>query len=276
MSNQLDAQAKEEQVRRILRTYNKVLVAFSGGVDSTYLAHLAYEELGDGLLCVLSDSSGLPGWELERARSFLSTRGWCHRIIQSGEMDDPTYTANIDDRCFRCKTHLFARLARIAAEKSIDVVMDGENADDQHEHRPGRLAAEQSGVIRPLARTGMTKAEIRERSAALGLPEPHRPATACLATRIAFGTQITWERLTKVEKMEDLLRELGFSLFRARYDEKTIRIEVEPMDIPKAASAEVRERICLLARELDVPFISLDLEGYGSGKMNRMLRKPTK
>jgi len=247
----------------------RVVVAYSGGVDSSLLLRVAVEALGPGrVLAVIGDSASLPRRELAAAQSLASTMGAPCRVIKSEEMKDPEYRANSEDRCYFCKRALFGALTRLAAEEGFDVILDGSNADDLGDWRPGLRAAREYGVRSPLQEADLSKAEVRELSRRLGLPTAEKPAMACLASRLPYGTPVTPEALSKIEKAEAMLRELGVGQVRVRLHGDLARIEVLPEGFPQLLVASARERVLAALGELGFRYVCLDLQGYRSGSMN--------
>ncbi len=258
-------QAAYDGLQEILRGMRRVLVAFSGGVDSTFLLAAAVECLGDGVLAVSGLSPSVPAAEREEAAALAQRLGARHRWIETAEMDRPGYVVNGPDRCFFCKTDLFERLGEIARAEGYIWVLDGSNLDDQGDLRPGREAARQQGVRSPLTEARLSKAAIRTLSRAMGLPTWDKPAMACLASRIPQGIPVTVERLSQVEAAEAALRALGFRQVRVRHHETIARIELPPEErgrlLDGALAAEVARRV----KAAGYQFAVLDLEGYRPG-----------
>ena len=247
------------------------LVAFSGGVDSALVAYLADRELGERAMAVTADSPSLARRQLEEACEFAAAVGLRHRIIATREADDPRYQANAPNRCFFCKTELYGKLAQIAEQGGFAVVMDGTNADDVGDHRPGMAAAEQHGVRSPLLEAGLGKREVRELSRLAGLPTWDKPASACLASRVAYGIAVEPDVLRRIEAGEEAVRELGFRQFRVRHHGTIVRIEIDPEELPRALDPDVADRFVAIFKALGYRHISLDLEGYRSGSLNAAL-----
>ena len=263
---------KEARLAEILRGYGRVAIGFSGGVDSTLLLRVALNALGrDRVLAVIADTPSIPRSELAEALRLAQEFGALCLTINPDELSDPNYAANPADRCFFCKHHLFAEIARLAKERGYTVVLDGNNADDAGDYRPGRRAARELGVKSPLLEAGMTKADIREVSRRLGLPTADKPAMACLASRIPYGTPISAEVLLQVEQAEAALKAAGFPVCRVRHHGEVARIEVAPEALPRLLDAPQREALVKQIKAAGYRYVTLDLQGYRMGSLNEGL-----
>ena len=266
-------QGREEKLsrlREILGGMNKVILAFSGGVDSTFLLKIALEELGAAkVLAVTGQSPTYPAWEFAEAKDLARTLGARQLIIATEELAQDDFAANPPERCYFCKQELFSRLAEIAQQEGAKHILDGTNLDDLGDFRPGRKAARELGIVSPLLEAGLTKDDIRFFSRQLGLTTWDKPACACLSSRFPYGTRITSDKLSQVEAGEDFLRSLGFRQFRLRHHGDVVRIEIDREEFPRLL-AQADE----VARELKTTgftYVALDLEGYRTGSMNETL-----
>jgi uncharacterized protein len=262
---------KEQALRRLLSAFPSVIVAFSGGVDSAYLAWVAHDEIGARALAVTADSASYPGQHRRIAVTVAQQFNLPHEIIHTDEMARPEYRANPANRCYYCKTELYTHLAALAQTRGA-VILDGNNADDRGDYRPGRQAAREFGVRSPLDEAGLTKAEIRELSRIAGLPTWDQPASACLSSRIPYHSEVTDEKLRMIERAEDLLRELGFRICRVRHHDAVARIELGPDELPRALEPALRDRIVSGFKAIGYQFVTLDLQGYRLGSLNEPLR----
>jgi pyridinium-3,5-biscarboxylic acid mononucleotide sulfurtransferase len=263
---------KEAMLDRTLRALPSLIVAYSGGVDSAYLAYAAHRALGASALAVTADSPSYP--ERHRAIALRLARefGFNHLVIQTAEMARPEYRANPANRCYYCKHELYTHLTTIASERGIPVIADGSNADDRGDYRPGRQAAREFGVRSPLDEAGLTKDEIRELSRRAGLPTWDEPASACLSSRIPYFSEVTDEKLRTIERAEEILRELGFRICRVRHHETIARIELGRDEMPRALEAEMAATIDRELRALGYQHVVVDLRGYRLGSLNDALR----
>ncbi len=262
---------KERELRRIVGGFGGLVVAYSGGVDSTLLAALAHEVLGERSLAATAVSPSLSRHELRRARSLAQSRGWNHVLVETREVSREEYARNAPDRCYWCKTELFDVLAPLALQRGARVAV-GTNRDDLGDFRPGQRAARERAAVAPLVEAGLSKDEVRRLSRRMGLPTADQPASACLASRFAYGVRVTAEGLRRIELAESKMRELGFSVFRVRDHGNLARIEVDDVEITRAAA--LRQEIDDELRSLGWQYVALDLRGFRSGSMNEVLSHP--
>jgi len=266
-----ELQRKDEVLAARLRAAGRVIVALSGGVDSSYLAFAARRALGDDALAVTALSPSYPADQRALAERIVREFDIRHRFVSTSEMQSPAYRANAPDRCYHCKSELFAVLGRLRDELGFDAVAYGVNTDDRGDFRPGHRAAEERGVLSPFLDAGLAKAEIRALSREAGLPTADLPASACLASRLPYGTSVTRERLAQVEQGEARLRALGFRQVRLRHHGEIARVEVAPDELPHALEAETARRVVAALKPLGFRFVTLDLEGYRTGSLNEVL-----
>jgi uncharacterized protein len=267
--------SKETALERTLSSLGSVVVAYSGGVDSAYLAFVAGRTLGDRAWAVTADSASYPERHRAMAIQIAERFGLRHEIIRTHEIDRPEYRANPVDRCYYCKHELYAELSRMAAERHATVV-DGNNADDRGDYRPGRKAAREFGVRSPLDEVDLTKNEIRQLSKRAGLPSWDEPASACLSSRIPYHTEVTPEKLRMIERAESALRGLGFRVFRVRHHDELARIEIGREEMGRAFEAEISATIVRELKAIGYRHVTLDLHGYRMGSLNEgVLLRPT-
>jgi len=261
---------KSDALREQLASLGSVVVAYSGGVDSAYLAYVASRTLGDRAIAVTADSPSYP--ERHRALAIRIARefGLRHEIIHTSELEKPEYRANPANRCYYCKHELYTHLTRLAAAREA-VVVDGNNADDRGDYRPGRQAAREFGVRSPLDDVDLTKAEIRELSRQAGLPTWDEPASACLSSRIPYHAEVTDEKLRTIERAEQAVRALGFRVFRVRHHDDLARIEIARDEMARALDPEVAASIVRALKDAGYRYVSLDLQGYRTGSLNEGL-----
>jgi uncharacterized protein len=262
---------KQEQLFTDLRGMRRVIVAFSGGTDSAYLAWAANHVLGPNAVAITADSASLPESHKRDAEAFVQRFGLVHEYVRTTEFENPDYARNDPNRCFHCKDELFTRLEEVGRARGYEHVIYGVNADDLTDYRPGQNAAKQHQVAAPLADAGMTKAEIRELSRLADLPTWDRPASACLSSRIPYGTPVTIETVKTVETGEERVKALGFRQFRVRFHGEIVRLEIARDEMPKALTIEMAQRFTAIFKELGFRYVTLDLEGYRQGSLNEVL-----
>jgi uncharacterized protein len=269
----LTAEQKEEQLVARLADCGSIIVALSGGADSAYLAWAAQRALGERALSVTALSPSFSAYDRSVVEDFVSKMSVRHEFIETHEMDNPAYRANEPDRCYYCKDELFEVLDKLAIERMFEAVCYGVNADDTLDFRPGHRAASEHRVLAPLLDACLTKAEIRMLSERAGLPTWDRPASACLSSRLPYGTEVTPERLALVERGEAALRELGFRQFRVRLHGKLARVEISTEEMPLAFSKDMAAKMAQMLKKAGFTYVALDLEGYRQGSLNEDLAK---
>ncbi len=261
---------KLQALKDRIRAHPRVIVAFSGGVDSTLVLQVALDCLGpENVLAVTADSPSVPRHELTEAKALAEELGATHRVIETHELDDPRYAANPQDRCYYCRLDLHARLRALAEAEAYDAILCGANADDLGDFRPGLQAAAEYGIESPCADAGVTKADIRRLSRQFGLPTHDKPANPCLSTRIAYGIPITCEVLSRIERAEEFLRGYGLREFRVRHHGDLARIELPPGRIAEFLEPQRRAEVVRALRNLGYHYVTIDLEGFRSGSMNQ-------
>jgi uncharacterized protein len=266
-------QLREKEARLLadLARMKRVIVAFSGGTDSAYLAWAAHQALGANALAMTADSASLPESHKRDAEAFVREFGIAHEYVQTYEFENPDYARNDPNRCFHCKDELFTRLEHLGRERGYEHIIYGVNVDDLGDYRPGQNAARQHEVAAPLADAGLTKAEIRELSRQASLPTWDRPASACLSSRIPYGTPVTIETVKTVENGEEALKALGFRQFRVRFHGEVVRIEIARDELARALTLEMAQKFTAIFKGLGFQYVTLDLEGYRQGSLNEVL-----
>ena len=264
---------KLESLKRSLAGMESVLVAYSGGVDSTFLLKVARDVLGDRAVAVTALSESYPKSELEDAKRYAAEMGARQILVETRELDEAGYRENTPERCFFCKDELFTKLAPLAEREGLKVLVYGEIADDRGDHRPGARAAKSHNVRAPLADAGLTKLEIRRHSKDLGLATWDKPSMACLSSRIPYGSDVTPEKLAMIEKAEEVLRGLGLRQYRVRHHDTIARLELDPLDFEELVRSPVRELVVGKLKALGYQYVALDLQGYRTGSLNEVLRR---
>jgi len=273
-SSSVDCHEAAERLRALEASLGKlggVMVAYSGGVDSAYLAATAYRVLGMRMLAVLADSPSLARRDMEQAIAFAHSIGMPLRIVATEELANPEYARNDANRCFHCKDELFTVMEKLRAELGFEHIAYGMNADDKSDYRPGQRAAEQHHVVAPLAEAGMTKADVRALARAAGYPVWDRPAAPCLSSRVEYGRPVTREVLEQIEKAEESMRQLGFRELRVRHHGELARVEIARNELPRALSMEMLDAISAALKEAGFKFVTLDCSGFQSGSLNALL-----
>jgi len=264
--------AREQRLHERLGSYGSAVVAFSGGVDSAYLAWAATEVLGAAALCVTADSPSYPDHHRQLALRLAREFGLRHEFVRTAEVERPEYRANPVDRCYYCKHELYGVLTGLASARGVGVVIDGSNADDRADYRPGRRAAREFGVRSPLDEADLTKADIRELSRRAGLPTWDEPASACLSSRVPYNSEVTPQKLRMIERAEDVLRRLGFRVCRVRHHDTLARLEIGQDELPRALEREVHDRIVGELRAIGYHEVTIDPRGYRMGSLNEGVR----
>jgi uncharacterized protein len=264
-------ETKQEKLLNLLRGMDRVIVAYSGGTDSAYLAWAAKQALGNEAVAITADSASIPESHKRDAETFAREFGIRHEYVETREFENPDYVKNDANRCFHCKDELFTALEKIGVERGIANIVYGVNKDDLGDYRPGQRAARLHGVNAPLVDADLTKAEIRELSRRAGLSTWDRPAAACLSSRIPYGTPVTIENIRTVEAGEEEIKALGFRQFRTRFHGELVRIEIAPEELPRALNTEMAGKLTAIFRRLGYKYVTLDLEGYRQGSLNEVL-----
>ncbi len=273
VSSPLLVREKEKRLLDLLRDMDRVIVAYSGGADSAYLAWAAHRALGDNAIAITADSASIPESHKRDAEAFVKQFGIAHEYIETHEFENPDYVKNDKNRCFHCKDELFTRLAEVGRTRGISNIVYGVNKDDLGDYRPGQSAAKLHEVKAPLVDAGLTKPEIRELSHMAGLPTWDRPAAACLSSRIPYGTPVTIQNIKTVEVGEEELKALGFRQFRTRFHGELVRIEISPDEMARALTLEMASKLTGIFKKLGFKFVTLDLQGYRQGSLNEVLHQ---
>jgi uncharacterized protein len=270
---QMDPDEKQKKLAGRLRELGSVVVAFSGGADSAYLAWMAHETLGERALAVTALSPSFSAHDRQQAESFAREVRLQHEFVQTHEFENPLYVLNQADRCYHCKAELFGVLSKVRESRDFAAITYGVNADDLKDFRPGHRAAFEFGALAPLLDAELNKAEIRELSRRAGLATWDRPASACLSSRVPYGTPVTVENLSRIESAENVLRELGFQQVRVRSHADLARIEIAVEELPRALQPDIAEALARRIRDIGFAHVTLDLEGYRQGSLNAALKK---
>jgi len=267
----MTAASKQGTLQELLHGMGRVIVAYSGGADSAYLAWAAKQALGDNAIAITADSASIPASHKRDAEAFARQFGIRHEYVETHEFENPDYIRNDPNRCFHCKDELFTVLEKVAAERGVAHIVYGVNKDDLGDYRPGQRAAKLHNVKAPLVDADLTKAEIRHLSHEAGLPTWDRPAAACLSSRIPYGTPVTIQNIRTVEIGEEEIKALGFRQFRTRFHGELVRIEIAPDELPRALSLEMTRKLTAIFKTLGYKYVTLDLEGYRQGSLNEVL-----
>ena len=266
-------ETKQDKLIALLRDFGSVIVAYSGGTDSAYLAWAAHRALGSEAVAITADSASIPESHKRDAEAFARECGFRHEYIATYEFDNPDYVKNAPDRCFHCKDELFTRLEEVGRQRGVAHIVYGVNVDDLGDYRPGQSAAKKHQVNAPLVDAGLTKAEIRELSRIAGLTTWNRPASACLSSRIPYGTPVTMETVKTVENGEEAIRALGFRQFRVRFHGELVRLEIAAEEMERALTVEMARQFTAIFKPLGFHYVTIDLEGYRQGSLNAVLKK---
>jgi len=272
----MDLEGKERALSQFIGRFQSAIVAFSGGVDSSYLAFIANQVLGNRARAVTGISPSVSQMQQNLVKEFVEKHGLNHVIVDTREMEDPNYTANPSNRCYFCKSELFSYLNRLRGEWGVDVVFDGSNRDDVRDYRPGRQAAGEQSVVSPFIEAGLTKDDIRALSRKWGLTTWDMPSMPCLSSRFPYGVEITEEKLRQVDRAEAFLRDLGFRNFRVRHHETLARIEIDVQEMPDILDVTLLEVINKEFKTIGYHYVTLDLQGFRSGSLNELLQLQAK